>query len=100
MKGNPLFIVDDEADAASLNTLVNRKKQSSINRYLDAIKTGASSSLYLQVTGTPQAILLQTIASGWHPLFTYYFKPGDGYLGGDFFFQQMESQSALSFLTI
>lgn len=100
MKGNPLFIVDDEADAASLNTLVNRKKQSSINRYLDAIKNGASSSLYLQVTGTPQAILLQTIASGWHPLFTYYFKPGDGYLGGDFFFRQMESQSALNFLTI
>ena len=26
MKGNPLFIVDDEADAASLNTLVNRDK--------------------------------------------------------------------------
>ena len=24
MKGNPLFIIDDEADAASLNTLVNR----------------------------------------------------------------------------
>ena len=98
MKGNPLFIVDDEADAASLNTLVNRKKQSSINRYLDAIKTGASSSLYLQVTGTPQAILLQTIASGWHPLFTYYFKPGDGYLGGDFFFPANGKPECVEFL--
>jgi hypothetical protein len=86
MKGNPLFIVDDEADAASLNTLVNRNGQSSINRYLDSIKNGASSSLYLQVTATPQAILLQTLASGWHPYFSYYFQPGDGYLGGDFFF--------------
>ena len=38
------------------------------------------------MTGTPQAILLQTIASGWHPYFTYYFRPGNGYLGGDFFF--------------
>lgn len=38
MKGNPLFIVDDEADAASLNTLINRNSQSSINRYLDSIK--------------------------------------------------------------
>lgn len=56
MKGNPLFIVDDEADAASLNTLINRNRQSSINRYLDSIKNGASSSIYLQVTGTPQAI--------------------------------------------
>lgn len=86
MRGNPLFIVDDEADAASLNTLVNKDRQSSINKYLDAIKNGASSSLYLQVTGTPQALLLQTLASGWHPLFTYYFQPGDSYLGGDFFF--------------
>lgn len=86
MHGNPLFIVDDEADAASLNTLVNKDRQSSINKYLDAIKNGASSSLYLQVTGTPQALLLQTLASGWHPLFTYYFQPGDSYLGGDFFF--------------
>ncbi|MBO5070216.1 MAG: restriction endonuclease [Roseburia sp.] len=86
MRGNPLFIVDDEADAASLNTLVNKDRQSSINKYLEIIKNGASSSLYLQVTGTPQALLLQTLASGWHPLFTYYFQPGDSYLGGDFFF--------------
>lgn len=86
MRGNPLFIVDDEADAASLNTLVNRDRQSSINKYLDIIKNGAASSLYLQVTGTPQALLLQTLASGCHPLFTYYFQPGDSYLGGDFFF--------------
>ena len=86
MKGNPLFIIDDEADAASLNTLVNHNGRSSINRHLDSIKNGASSSLYLQVTGTPQAILLQTLASGWHPYFSYYFRPGNGYLGGDFFF--------------
>lgn len=98
MKGNPLFIVDDEADAASLNTLVNRDKQSSINKYLDAIKNGASSSLYLQITGTPQAILLQTLASGWHPYFTYYFHPGDGYLGGDFFFPTAGKPECIDYL--
>lgn len=98
MKGNPLFIVDDEADAASLNTLVNRDKQSSINKYLDAIKNGASSSLYLQVTGTPQAILLQTMASGWHPYFTYYFQPGNGYLGGDFFFPNNGKPDCIDYL--
>ena len=97
MRGNPLFIVDDEADAASLNTLVNKNSQSSINKYLDAIKNGASSSLYLQVTGTPQALLLQTIASGWHPYFTYYFQPGDTYLGGDFFFPK-EKPKCIQFL--
>ena len=97
MRGNPLFIVDDEADAASLNTLVNKNSQSSINKYLDAIKNGASSSLYLQVTGTPQALLLQTMASGWHPYFTYYFQPGDTYLGGDFFFPK-EKPNCIQFL--
>lgn len=98
MKGNPLFIIDDEADAASLNTLVNRGRQSSINKYLDSIKNGASSSIYLQVTGTPQAILLQTMASGWHPYFTYYFAPGNGYLGGDFFFPKNEKADCISYL--
>lgn len=97
MKGNPLFIVDDEADAASLNTLINRNKKSSINKYLDNIKNGASSSIYLQVTGTPQAILLQTQVSGWHPYFTYYFAPGSGYLGGDFFFPK-EKPDCITFI--
>lgn len=88
MKGNPLFIIDDEADAASLNTLINRNGKSSINRYLDEIKLRAACSIYLQVTGTPQALFLQSMSSGWHPYFTYYFKPGKNYLGGDFFFSK------------
>ncbi len=98
MKGNPLFIVDDEADAASLNTLINKGSQSSINRYLDSIKNGASSSLYLQVTGTPQSIFLQTMASGWHPYFTYYFQPGNAYLGGDFFFPSTGKPNCVTYL--
>ncbi len=97
MRGNPLFIIDDEADAASLNTLVNRNRQSSINKYLDSIRNGAASSLYLQVTGTPQAIFLQTKESGWHPLFTHYFKPGKAYLGGDFFFPKTGKPDCITF---
>lgn len=100
MKGNPLFIIDDEADAASLNTFINRKgnQKSSINKYLDSIKNGATCSLYLQVTGTPQALLLQTMASGWHPYFTYYFQPGSAYLGGDFFFPSEKTPDCITFL--
>lgn len=98
MVGNPLFVIDDEADAASLNTLVNKDRQSSINRYLEEIKNKASSSLYLQVTGTPQAILLQTIVSGWRPYFTYYFQPGKAYLGGDFFFPREQKPDCISFI--
>ena len=86
-QGNPLFIVDDEGDAASLNTKVNNRQQSTINKTLDEIEHTATSSIYLQVTGTPQAILLQTIKSGWKPYFIYYFHPGKRYLGGNTFFQ-------------
>ena len=74
-EGNALFIVDDEADAASLNTLINKKRQSSVNRNLDDIKKTASSSIYVQVTGTPQALLLQGKDSGWIPYFTHYLAP-------------------------
>ena len=84
--GNPLFVVDDEADAASLNTQINKNKQSTINKCLEEIKRTTSSSIYLEVTGTPQSILLQSQRSGWKPLFIYYFEPGQGYLGGNFFF--------------
>ncbi|MDO5834270.1 MAG: Z1 domain-containing protein [Lachnospiraceae bacterium] len=93
--GNPLFIVDDEADAASLNTQVNKNRQSTINRDLEAIKKTSSSSIYMQVTGTPQSILLQTRKSGWKPYFIYYFKPGKGYLGGDFFFKEPVSKQII-----
>lgn len=97
MKGNPLFIVDDEADAASLNTLVNKEKTSTINHYIDELKSRSASSIYLQVTGTPQALLLQSKISGWHPYFTYYFKPGRSYLGGDFFFSK-ERKNTVKFI--
>ena len=85
-KGLPLVIFDDEGDAASLNTLVNRHRVSTINRRLDEIKATATSSLYFEVTATPQAIILQSIVSEWRPSFTNYFKPGAGYLGGNFFY--------------
>ncbi len=86
VKGNSLFVVDDEADAASLNTLVNSQRVSTINSRLTTIRDTSIGSVYLQVTGTPQAILLQSSISGFKPSFTCYFAPGKGYLGGEFFF--------------
>lgn len=81
-----LSIFDDEADNASLNTLVNRNRQSSINRNIQSIKDTAVSTIYIEVTATPQAVLLQTEKSGWKPNFITYFEPGSTYLGGNFFY--------------
>jgi hypothetical protein len=86
LQGRPLFILDDEADASSLNTAVNRGEQSKINEYLDEIVAAASSSVFVQVTATPQALFLQADSSGWKPQDSMYFPHGSGYLGGKFFF--------------
>ena len=85
-KGKFLMIFDDEGDNASLNTLVNKNRESTINKYLNSIKESASSSVYFSVTATPQALLLQSTISGWKPKFVNYFQPGKGYLGGDYFY--------------
>ena len=84
--GGPIMIVDDEADATGLNTKVNKGEVSTINGHLEAMRLCFSSSVYLQVTATPQALFLQTTASGWKPDDCIYFPPGQGYVGGSFFF--------------
>ncbi len=86
VRGNSLFVVDDEADAASPNTMVNQRSVSTINSRLSNIRNSSIGSVYLQVTGTPQALLLQSTLSDFRPSFMCYFAPGQGYLGGDFFF--------------
>lgn len=93
--GLPLVIFDDEADAASLNTKVNSNKVSPINRNLSLIKKTSTSSVYIEVTATPQAVLLQSLVSGWRPSFVTYFKPGSQYLGGNFFYSDPTSYCAI-----
>ena len=90
-KGLVLTIFDDEADTASLNTLVNKNRVSTINRRLSEIKKTAAKNIYIEVTATPQAIILQTEISGWKPMFVYYFAPGTKYFGGNYFYPKTKS---------
>lgn len=91
LDGRPLFIIDDEADAASLNTKVNQDDISRINGHISDIRNSANSCIYLQVTATPQAVLLQSEDSDFRPQFVVYFNPGKSYLGGNFFFSKPDS---------
>jgi len=84
----PLLILDDEGDAASLNTQVNQDDVSVINSLIRDIRHQAPSSLYLQVTATPYANLLQTEESEMKPDFVHLINPGKGYLGGEFFYNE------------
>jgi hypothetical protein len=84
--GQDAFLLDDEADAASLNAKVNQNEITAINQHIRDIRSSCSSCIYLQVTATPQAVLLQADDSEFKPSFVIYFEPGKSYLGGDFFF--------------
>lgn len=87
LHGYPLIIVDDEADAASLNTNADKNKDAStINQHLSDIKNACCQNLFIQLTATPQSILLQNEASGWQPEFVHYFQAGEHYIGGKFVF--------------
>ena len=85
LSGRPLFIIDDEADATGLNTLVNVDDQSQINRLLESLIT-QHNSFFLQVTATPHAVFLQNKDSVFRPKSHLYFPPGPDYLGGSFFY--------------
>ncbi|GHT56662.1 DEAD/DEAH box helicase [Spirochaetia bacterium] len=90
LTGRTLFLLDDEADAASLNAKVNQNDITAINQHIRDIRGTCTSCIYLQVTATPQAVLLQTDESEFKPSFVIYFEPGKSYLGGDFFFSKPE----------
>lgn len=88
LKGYPLVIVDDEADAASLNTNADKKDKdaSTINTLLNDIKNSCCQSLFIQLTATPQSLLLQHQESDWQPEFIHFFEAGEKYIGGNFVF--------------
>lgn len=93
LKGYPLVIVDDEADAASLNTNADKqdKDASTINKLLNDIKNSCCQSLFIQLTATPQSLLLQNKESDWQPEFIHFFEAGEKYIGGNFVFSDPPS---------
>ncbi len=93
----PTLIFDDEADNASLNT--NEAKQSkkgkatvpdsSIFVKIGDIRKEIANHIYIQITATPQSLLLQNLDHPCKPVFCAALpQPGNSYMGGDFFFEE------------
>lgn len=93
----PTLIFDDEADNASLNT--NESKQakkgkdiiadSAIFDKIGSIRKEVTNNIYLQITATPQSLLLQNLEHPCKPAFCASLpEPGDSYMGGDLFFSE------------
>jgi hypothetical protein len=96
----PALIFDDEADNASLNT--NEAKQakkgkdfvpdSRIFGKIGEIREEIANHIYIQITATPQSLLLQNLDHPCKPAFCAALpKPGKSYMGGDLFFVQDSS---------
>ena len=85
----PTLIVDDEADQASLNTLVKRGRESTTYTRLLALRNVVPCHTFLQYTVTPQAPLLINIIDALSPQFVEVLAPGDDYVGGQTFFGGM-----------
>ena len=91
-KGLSTFIIDDEADQASLNTQASKGSGdiSRTNALITAFRTFFPVNTYLQVTATPQALFLQRPGHKYRPSFTVLSEPGAGYVGGEKFFDDSE----------
>lgn len=82
----PTLIIDDEADQASLNTLVRQQRQSATYQRLLEVRDAIPHHTFLQYTATPQAPLLINIIDALSPGFVEVLEPGTGYVGGQAFF--------------
>lgn len=86
LSGARVLVVDDEADQASLNTLVRRGRESPTYANLKALRDSVPNHFYLQYTATPQAPLLIAIDDALSPDFVRVLEPGEGYTGGEVYF--------------
>ncbi|MCJ2084302.1 Z1 domain-containing protein [Methylobacterium sp. J-090] len=108
----PVLILDDEADAASLDTTLAARSAglpsapayaSTINRLLvenDRPQESGFSigeilphSLFVQVTATPYVLLLQGSDMPMRPSATFLLAPGGGYCGGEVFFGAFDGRA-------
>ena len=84
----PALVIDDEADQAGLNTLVNQNDESRTYQCLLALRDALPHHTYLQYTATPQAPLLINIIDVLSPRFVEVLEPGRDYVGVLDFFQR------------
>lgn len=106
---HPALIFDDEADQATPDTTLAARAQQRPNAPShasttyrltvendaplesgDSIREVLRHNVFVQVTATPYALVLQNWGSPLRPEFARVIEPGSGYLGGDTFFANVD----------
>jgi len=77
------LIIDDEADAAGLNTMLREGDQSATYRAISDLRASLEHHWYVQYTATPQANLLVPLVDHLSPDCVHVLEPGSAYVGGD-----------------
>jgi hypothetical protein len=85
LSGIAALVIDDEADQASLNTLVLKSDESTTYRRIKELREALPHHSYVQYTATPQAPLLINIIDTLSPNFVEVLTPGQDYVGGKHF---------------
>lgn len=88
LTGVPTLVIDDEADQAGLNNLVNQGRESTTYTKLRELRAALPHHTYLQYTATPQAPLLINVIDALSPRFAEVLTPGTDYVGGREFFHE------------
>ncbi len=104
----PSIIFDDEGDQASLDTNTARRTRTNIavapSAINDMIQNRLRAALrlhvYVSVTGTPQAVLLQSADSRNRPSFVRMLPAGAAYVGGDRFFSTEEPEDNANLISL
>jgi hypothetical protein len=103
----PALIFDDEGDQASLDTNIRKRSggvavaPSPINDIIqNRLRQALPRHVYVSVTGTPQAVLLQSADSNNRPSFIEMLPPGASYVGGDTFFRTDEPEQNPPLITL
>ena len=89
----PGMILDDEADNASLNTNAARmakgktSEASKIFEQIGELRSTMPNHVFVQITATPQSLLLQGLDHPMRPAWHVLVEPGTDYVGGKVFFR-------------
>lgn len=86
LRGQPILIIDDEGDEASLNTAMRRNRRSVVYNAILTTRGALSVHAYVAYTATPQANLLISKIDELSPDSCVLIEPGSGYCGAAVFF--------------
>lgn len=95
----PSLILDDEADQATLDANLAKSVRAQeeghggvdptaiYSRVVTQLSASLRHHVFIQVTATPYALLLQSVGTHLRPSFMRLLEPGTGYTGGEHFFE-------------